>query len=208
MDPEFFAAGAGAPDLRHSLGIGAGSAIIVYNGNDHPAVQRDIVSLYMAVDMLIQRGRDVVFVRTGNVLPDYHEGLGFRPGSRCIELGFVKRELIPGLMRLATLAIQPGDADDFNAYRLPAKLPEYLTLGKPIVTGNGNIGPELEAANCATVLPRMTSQAMADAAEWILDHPAEAEAMGARGRAFALKRFSADAVVSGLEAFYLSRLGS
>lgn len=202
MDFEFFSNGDRCPGLREELGIPPAAHVIAFNGNDHAATAWDIRQLYEAVDSLIERGCDVVFVRTGHVLPSNYEGLLFRPGPRCIELGFVARSMVPETMRLADVVIQPGDADEFNSFRLPAKVPEYLAMGKPLVMGACNIGMELDAVGAARILPRATPSAVADAVEQILGDPAAAREMGARARQFALRRFSQSVVIPGLENFY------
>ncbi len=207
MDFDFFSPTGPDGVSRATLGLGARTRVIVYNGNDHAATAGDIRLLYDAVDLLIERGRDVALVRTGHVLPTNYDGLQFRPGPRCIEQGFISREQVPAVMRLADLVIQPGNADAFNSFRLPAKVPEYLSMGRPLITGAGNIGAELLREDCAVVLPHMTPQTIADAACRLLDNPTEAAALGARGRDFSLRRFKEEAIVPRLEEYYEGLLG-
>lgn len=202
MDFDFFTNVDRSAALRSELGIPPAARVIVFNGNDHAAAALDIRQLYEAVELLIERGRDVLFVRTGHVLPANYEGLQFRPGQRCIEMGFIERERVPLVMGLADVAIQPGDADAFNSFRLPAKIPEYLSMGKPLIMGMANIGGELAESRAACVLPRMSPDAMADAVERLLDDSAGAQALGARGHEFALRRFDGAKVIPGLESFY------
>jgi glycosyltransferase involved in cell wall biosynthesis len=202
MDFDFFSNGDRSARLRDELGIASASHVIAFNGNDHAAAAMDNRQLYDAVELLVERGRDVVFVRTGHVLPANYEGLQFRPGPRCIELGFIERSRVPEVMRLADVVIQPGDADAFNSFRLPAKVPEYLSMSKTLVMGAANLGLELSAGGAGCVLPRMTPAAMAEAAGQLLDDPARAAALGARGHQFARKRFAEDTVIPGLESFY------
>jgi len=207
IDFEFFSDVGRSEALRGDLGIPPCARVIGFNGNDHAAAALDIRQLYEAVELLVERGRDVVFVRTGHVLPANYDGLQFRPGPRCIEMGFIGRARVPEVMRLADVVIQPGDADAFNAHRLPAKIPEYLSMGKPLIMGAANIGIELDAASAARVLPRTTPSAMADAAEELFEDGATAKLLGARAREFALDRFSEQAVVPALEHFYERCLG-
>jgi glycosyltransferase involved in cell wall biosynthesis len=204
MNFHFFANGPQNQDLRRGLGLAPTTRVVVFNGNDHAAAALDIRQLYEAVDLLIERGMDVAFVRTGHVLPANYDGLLFRPGNRCIELGYVERSTIPDIMRLADVVVQPGDGDYFNAHRLPAKVPEYLTMGKPLIMGETNIGRELAMADAALILPGMSPTQMADAIARLLNSPDEAAAMAARGRDFARSRFSGEAVIPLLESFYRS----
>ncbi len=209
IDGDFFSPGASDGALRASLGLREDTRVIAYNGNDHAAAASDIRLLYDAVELLIERGRDVALVRTGHVLPTSYDGLQFRPGPRCVELGFIELERVPEIMRLADVVVQPGNADAFNSFRLPAKVPEYLSMGKPLIVGMGNIGAELARISCAMMLPHMTAQSIADTAAWLFDHPEEAVAIGARGREFAQNRFSGSVVIPSLEKYYekLLRMG-
>ena len=202
MDEAFISDGSRDREQRRRLGITDACQVVVFNGNDHAAAAMDIRQLYEAIDLLIERGRDVTFVRTGHVLPANYDGLQFRPGPRCHELGFIPRGEVPAIMRMADVVIQPGDGDMFNSYRLPAKVPEYLSMGKPLIMGTGNIGHELAADRAAFVLPRMDPHSMADCVEWVLNHPHEAATIGSRGSRFAQKRFNESVVISALEAFY------
>ena len=60
-----------------------------------------------------------------------------------LELGSVGWREIPGYLALADAFVQPGAADDFNRYRLPSKLPEFLAMGRPVVLPDCNIGHDL-----------------------------------------------------------------
>jgi len=202
MDLDFFSP-ASAPDaLRRELGISGSTRIIVFNGNDHAATSLDIRQLYETLDRLLERGVDVCLLRTGHVLPANYEGLQFRPGPRCIELGFLDRRRLPDLMRLADVAIQPGGADAFNAHRLPAKVPEYLAMGKPLIMGACNIGGELAEAGAAVVLPKMSPTAMAEAVVALFEDPDAARSLSDRARRFARSRFDGGQVITKLEGFY------
>jgi glycosyltransferase involved in cell wall biosynthesis len=176
--------------------------VIAYNGNDYAVNALDMRSLYEAMDIVCERSPEVVFVRTGHVLDTNYEGIEMRPGPRCRELGFVERAQVPEVMRLAEVFVQPGMPDEFNRHRLPAKVPEYLCMGRPVVMGEASIGAELIPPKAARVLGQVTASEIAAAVIWLLDHPAEAEEMGARGRQFAKERFAEENVVRALEAFY------
>ena len=62
-----------------------------------------------------------------------------------IELGAVGWREIPGYLALADAFVQPGGPDDFNRYRLPSKLPEFLAMGRPVMLPHCNIGHDLDA---------------------------------------------------------------
>jgi glycosyltransferase involved in cell wall biosynthesis len=202
LDFEFFSPdGSEAPepiDFKPS----PSTVLIGYNGNDHAASIFDVMRLYEAIDHLIDDGSDIALLRTGHILPSAYEGIAFRQGSRCTELGFVERPRMPGIMHCADIVVQPGDDDEFNGYRLPAKIPEYLALGLPLIMGRTNIGIELEAAKAALVVQDTSPASIASSIKWLIDHPEERQAMRGRARHFAERRFGVNAPISRLKSFY------
>ena len=59
---------------------------------------------------------------------------------------------IPGYLALADAYVQPGAPDDFNRYRLPSKLPEFLAMGRPVILPACNLGNELTDGENALLL--------------------------------------------------------
>ncbi|MEI6536181.1 MAG: hypothetical protein WCN98_12615, partial [Verrucomicrobiaceae bacterium] len=185
---------------RH--GINCDDKVIAYNGNDHLANFGDIRLLYAAMDELMERHHDLFFLRTGIVIAENYQGLQFPTGPRYRDLGFVDRSLLPDLMRLSDIFIQSGNMDAFNSHRLPAKVPEYLSLGRPLIIGRAGIGSELEDGAAAMVLPHMTVAVIVERVEWLLAHPVEAGALGQKGRDFAMNRFAGKKILDDLESLY------
>ena len=50
------------------------------------------------------------------------------------------RASVPKLTAIADVLVQPGCANDFNDYRFPSKLPEFLAAGKPVLLPRSNLG--------------------------------------------------------------------
>lgn len=121
------------------LGIPADNTVVVYTGNVHPANAHDVRSLYLAVAMLNREGFPIALVRTGR---DFCRFLGEDESwarRHSIELGMVSRWEVPCVMALADLFVQPGRADVFNDYRFPSKLPEFLSIGRPVILPSSNV---------------------------------------------------------------------
>lgn len=111
---------------RHEHGIAEGSLVIVYSGNVHRVNQEDVGFLYRAVDQLASR-MPLTLVRTGVGMPV--EGAK----KYLIDLGFVSRLELPGILAAADLFVQPGQPGPFDSYRFPSKIPEMAVIGRPII---------------------------------------------------------------------------
>jgi glycosyltransferase involved in cell wall biosynthesis len=198
------------PDLsyRRSLGILDREFIVAYTGNLHSANAAEIRSLYLAVALLNRRGLRVRLVRTGEdyaPLTDYGESL-LRNFS--IELGFVARAELPRLLSVSDVLVQPGRPDDFNIYRFPSKIPEFLASGRPVVLPRCNIGAYLENGQEAIVLPNCSALEIARTLENLLPDSKRKQIIGEAGAAFAKRHLRWSLVASRLWTFFTSVLSN
>ncbi|MET0750702.1 MAG: glycosyltransferase [Solirubrobacterales bacterium] len=184
------------PDLvpplgRASLGIGEDEFVLVYHGTVHYANQHEMLSLYLAVKLLQRRGRTVRLLRLGETELGGVDPRAFgalREGV--VEVGSVGWREIPGYLALADAFVQPGAADDFNRYRLPSKLPEFLAMGRPVALPDCNIGHDLEHERNALLLERGDGLEIADRVERLLDDPELRGWLAEGARRFALEQLN------------------
>ena len=189
IDSSRFSPDAEPATSRRRLGLRDDDFVLVYHGHMHYANQHEMLSLYLAVQLLRREGRPARLVRIGHTIfggVDQRSAQAMADGVR--ELGPVRWELIPGHLVLADAFVQPGAPDDFNAYRLPSKLPEFLAMGRPAVLPACNIGTELEDGRDALLLEHGDAIEIAEKLRRVMEEPGLAARLGAAGRRFAVQR--------------------
>jgi glycosyltransferase involved in cell wall biosynthesis len=202
------------PDLppavrREQLGLRPDDFVLVYHGIGHWANLRELFSLYTAVKLLQRRGRGVRLVRLGSTKPggvDPRTIQALRDGEP--DLGDVPWRDVPGYLALADAYVQPGAPNDFNRYRLPSKLPEFLAMGRPVVLPACNLADDLVEGENALFLRRGDALEIAARIEQLLDDPALAERLGRGARQFATEQLSWPRNAAALADFYRRRLPS
>lgn len=137
------------------LGVPRGNVVLCYTGNVHSANAREVRSLYLAAAILSREGIPTTLLRAGK---DYCPFLG--PDEKwarevSVDLGYVKHVDIPQLLSLADFLVQPGADDAFNEYRLPAKLPEFFAMGRPVIIPRTNVGRFVRHGEEAWVLGKV-----------------------------------------------------
>ncbi|MEM1173045.1 MAG: glycosyltransferase family 4 protein [Cyanobacteria bacterium P01_H01_bin.35] len=156
------------PEIAKKFGVPDNNLVFSYTGNVHAANTYEVRSLYLAVAMLNREGQPTVLIRTGR---DFCNFLGDDDSwarQYAIELGYVDRSLMPDILALADVLIQPGKPDKFNDYRFPCKLPEFLAMGKPVILPATNIGLVMENEKDALVLPVVDAVNIVDSVRKLL----------------------------------------
>ena len=106
-------------------------------------------------------------------------------------LGALPQPQIPPLLRSAAAGWIPFRATPNNIRSTPNKLLEYMAAELPVVASDfGYMRAIVADAGCGLLAPADDAAAQAQQLAWLLDHPAEARAMGARGRAAVLARYT------------------
>jgi glycosyltransferase involved in cell wall biosynthesis len=153
---------------------------------------RGAVEMVHAVGALAARHR-VRLVLAGRFAPPALEAqVRALPGWRQVDYrGVLPRAGVGQMLAEARLGLVLFHPRPNHIEAQPNKLFEYMAAGLPVVTSRFPLWQEIvEGTQCGLVVDPLDPQAIAAAMRWLLEHPVEAEAMGARGREAVRERFT------------------
>ncbi len=208
-DARFFFPAARPDAFRQILDEKPDTTVLFYPGNTHAANLAEMNELYAAVAMLNDSGHPVTLIRTGRNQVELTNPLAIKARPHVIELGqILHHRHIPPLMALADIFVQPGWSDPFNDYRFPSKLPEFFSVGRPVVLPRTNLGVALRHGIDAYVLDRADAAGITRAVIELRSNP-ELYARLARGSVeYAEAHFSWRRSAEALAGFYHSLVNS
>lgn len=187
---------------RVEIGVSPGTTVIVYPGNVHAANATEVRSLYTAVALLNREGYPTTLVRAGRDFHPYLEGDGQWAKQYCIDLGLVAHKDMPGVLAVADLFVQPGRPGEFNDYRFPSKLPEFLAIGRPVILPASNVGLHMRHGEDAYIVKEANAMNITTAAIEIIRDPALAAKLAKGARRFFDERLSWKQGARKLQALY------
>ncbi len=206
VDTTQFAPGPPDRELMSRLGIPINTTILCYTGNVHPANQLEVRSLYLAVALLNRLGHPATLIRTGL---DFCPFLGADDSwakQYSVELGYVSHSLIPSLLNLADVLVQPGKAGAFNDYRFPSKLPEFLAMGKPVILPDSNLAHYLRSGEEALVFATVDARQIIAAVQQLEHDPVLTARLGEGAINFARQQLDWRRNTEKLRTFYEQNL--
>ena len=114
-----------------------------------------------------------------------------RGWKRVEYLGWQNRNGLLSLLTRARIGVIPFLPAENHILAQPIKLFEYMLAGLPIVATDLKRQAEIiRGARCGILVPPGNPKAMADAIQWLLENPQEAQMMGQRGREAALSTYN------------------
>lgn len=156
--------------------------------------RRGVRVMLEAAEILAGRGRQVAVELVGNVVEPFRDELAAWQSKASFTLrahGRLKPELGWAEMARCHVGLAVLQATRNNQMSYPTKLFEYMALGLPVIASDfplyRNVVGTHEAGFC---IDPHKPELLADKIEWLMDHPAEAEAMGRRGQAAAERYFN------------------
>jgi glycosyltransferase involved in cell wall biosynthesis len=190
-------------DFRRVLDITPGTTVLFYHGNVHASNAVEVRELYAAVLRLNREGQPVTLLRTGLDRVDFLGALAGEVAPFVLELGqILHHRHLPPLMALADIFVQPGRPDAFNDYRFPSKLPEFFSLGRPVVLPRSNLGTTLRHGIDAYVLDHADASGITAAARELCGDRGLYDRLALGATAFAAQNFSWRHSAEALARFY------
>jgi glycosyltransferase involved in cell wall biosynthesis len=153
--------------------------------------QRGLVSMIEAIAR-VDLEKAPVLRLAGSLAPALQRRIANLPGMRRTDyLGWLNQERLAEELeqaRAGLVLLHPT-----NNYRVirPNKLYEYMAAGLPVIASDFSHWREVIApAKCGLLVDPLDSRAIAQAVEYLLTHPEEAEAMGERGRRAVIAQYN------------------
>jgi glycosyltransferase involved in cell wall biosynthesis len=168
--------------------------------------ERGLVQL-MEAWRLLRSTRDATLIIAGRVMPvDLLPIVESTPGVKFV--GWQDRAAVASVLgesRVGIVTFHPVP-NYLEAY--PIKLFEYMSAALPIVASDFPLWRRIvEDSGAGLVADPLDPQAIAEAVDWLLAHPREAESMGRRGRAAVEARFNWDVESRKLLSVYARLIG-
>lgn len=202
-DARYFHARPRPDDFRRPLDATPDETVLFYHGNVHAANAAEVRELYAAVLQLNRTGPPVTLIRTGLDQVDFLGPLAGEVAPHVLALGqILHHHHLPPLMALADIFVQPGRPDAFNDYRFPSKLPEFFSIGRPVVLPRTNLGTQVRHGTDAYVLDRADAAGITTAVNELRRDRALHDRLSSGALAFAEKHFSWRRSAEALDGFY------
>jgi glycosyltransferase involved in cell wall biosynthesis len=195
------------PPIKHLLKIEEGKhalPTVGYLGGVEPL--RGSSTTLKALCLLRSRGQDVAWECIGRVSTEhqrYLEDAALRCGLRVNIPGYLPpeqgwRAIARCHIGLALLKPIPNYVESY-----PTKIFEYMAFGLPVIASDFPLYREIVAsARCGICVDPDSIEAIADATQWLLEHPDEAAAMGKRGQEAVRAKYNWDVEAQKLLDFY------
>lgn len=185
---------------RHHL---EGRRILVYGGSIASFYEFD--TILEAIRLIHDRHPDVLVMQYGrNFMQQTIDSFlkEHRLTDNFLFLGLIAHHDVTRYLSLGEIMLQPGQNTIFNRHRLPSKIPEYMAMGKPVITFSCGIGEQFTHLDHVWKLTEGTPEELANALNTLLDNEELRRTLSYGARRRAEELFSWDRSVERLISFY------
>lgn len=182
--------------------------IIVYHGGLNGFTRPAMIDLSRAVILLNEAGVNCKLIRSGVNPINFWDELSSDADKYIFEAGVVDKVELPGILALADVFVQPGRIDPFEDLRLPSKLPEFLSMGRPVILPNVNIANLFIDGTDVILLKNGDPQEIADACLSIFESSSKSIMLGKNARIFSEKFFDIKIQALHLETAYIKTIAN
>jgi glycosyltransferase involved in cell wall biosynthesis len=152
---------------------------------------------------LIPRQFDVRLVLAGNITEKDVEEAVDTADPRVDFIGWQSREQVAKLLGRSRIGFVLFHPAPNHVDALPNKLFEYMSAGLPVLASDFPLWRKIIGdLGCGILVDPQDPKKIADAVQWMLEHPVEAEAMGKRGQQAVYELFNWDKEAEKLLSFY------
>ena len=188
-------------ELRRRLNIPANHLVLSYTGNVRALKRQEAIEMYKAVVLLNKQGCPTTLIRTGtNFVTLGKDEFWYQEFEK--SLGWVSRHEVADVMAASDILVQPGWPGPFDDQRVPAKLPEYFAMGRPVILPRTNLGLKVEHGKEAWVVDRADAEGIAGAVKVIKADEGLKGKLGDGGVDFYLNRIADQHNVQHFNVFY------
>lgn len=191
---------------KEFFGISINAHVIVYHGGLNGFNRYALIDLCQSIDLINQAGIECYLIRTGPNKFNFLQELNLKFPEKIIDCGVVNRDELPRILSLSTLFIQPGRINEYEDLRLPSKVLDFLSMGKPVIIPNVNIANQFVDNIDAVILKTGEPKEIANACISLFNDPERINFLGKNARHFALKHFSPQTQALKFEAAYLNAI--
>lgn len=118
-------------------------------------------------------------------------------------IGWQSREQVAKLLGRSRMGLVIFHPAPNHVEAMPNKLFEYMSAGLPLVASDFPLWRKIiDDIGCGLLVDPMDPQKIADAIQWMLDHPLESEEMGRRGQKAVYERYNWGQEAARLLLFY------
>ncbi len=158
------------------------SSSVAYAGGILP--DRGIRELIAAMDLLPE-GLHATLSLAGEFFPaSFADELGQLSGWKKVRvLGLLDRAALASTLRNVRAGLVPFLPEPNHIHAMPHKFFEYMSAGIPLIASDFPLWRQIiESVGCGLLVNPCDPAAIAQAIQYVLTHPKEAEIMGHRGR--------------------------